>query len=98
MYRLHAMFQQLSTYCLMQIHTTQQFAAAMVYAYPWTPPHKAIEMLAADRGEPTVQALLNDTSLDNLQHAANWEDVINYLTTITTDNYHGHVPLLKHAV
>lgn len=79
----------------MQIHTTKQFAAALVYAYPWSPPHKAIEVLALDRGEPSIQELMNDTSLDNLQHAANWEEIISYLKSITMDNYHGHVPLVK---
>lgn len=79
---------------ILQIHTSKQYAAALVFAYPWFPYYKAIEILAADRGDPSLQSLLDDTSVDSAQHASNWQQVINYLGTITKDNCHGHCPLL----
>ena len=77
----------------MQIHTSRQFAAALVYAYPWFPYYRAVEFLADDRGEPSLQSLLDDTSVDSRQHAQNWQEVVQYLATITMDNYHTHCPL-----
>lgn len=67
----------------------------MVYAYPYCPKHETIlEELATERGEPSVQSLLEDTSVDDFQHAANWQEVVKYLTSITMETVHVHVPLL----
>lgn len=80
----------------MQILTAKQFATATVYAYPFCHKHDAIlEQLAADRGEPSVQALLEDTSVDDIQHAANWQEVVKYLTTIKLEDLSHHTPLLQ---
>ena len=68
----------------------------MVYCYPYWPKHELmLEQLVAERAEPSMQSLLEDTSADDLQHAANWQDVTQYLATITNDNIHDHVPLLS---
>ena len=75
--------------------TSQQAAMAMVYAYPTWPKHWLLmEQLAEERGCPSKQELLEDTSVDDLQHAANWEEVVRYATTITMETIHDHVPLL----
>ena len=54
-----------------------------------------LEIIARQRGgEPPATALEHDTSIDDTQHAANWEDIIIYLTTIDMDSVISHVPLL----
>ena len=79
----------------LQIMTSEQTAVSMVYAYPHWPKHGAImEHLASERGQPPLQELLDDTSVDDLQHAANWEQVVTYASTITMQTINGHVPLL----
>ena len=56
-----------------------------------------VEAIAADRGgEPSTESLAADASIDDVQHSANWEDVITYLTTINMDTIHYYVPLLPH--
>ena len=56
-----------------------------------------LEAIAAERGgEPSKESLAADASIDDVQHAANWEDVITYLTTINMDTIHEHVPLLPY--
>lgn len=75
--------------------TAEQSAKLMVYAYPHWPKHALImEQLARDAGQPSMQDLLEDTAVDDLQHAANWEDVIRYASTITTETMHDHIALL----
>ena len=77
--------------------TAVQSARLMVYAFPHWPKHALImEQLARDAGQPSMQELLVDTSVDDLQHAANWEDVIRYASTITVETMHNHIPLLPH--
>lgn len=44
-----------------------------------------------------MQELADDTSIDGLQHAANWEQVVTYLKTITIDNLHEYVPVLDRS-
>lgn len=74
----------------------KQWATAFVYAYPWLPMHTtSLEAIAAERGgEPSQTALEQDTSIQDLQHAANWEDVVAYLTTLDMESFSRHVPLL----
>ena len=82
-----------ATWCDVQIHTSRQLAAAMVHAYPHTPSYHLLERLAKDRGEPAMEQLAADTSVDGLQHAANWEQVETYLQKITMNNMHEYVPV-----
>ena len=42
-----------------------------------------------------MQAVIEDTSVCDLQHAANWTDLIHYLEGITIDSLDVHVPLLN---
>lgn len=78
----------------MQIHTFEQLATAMVHAYPWVVSHLTLEVLAKDRQQPSMQELIDDTSVDDLQHAANWEEVLTYLKTIAMQNLHEYVPVI----
>ena len=81
--------------CVLQIMTSEQTAKSMVYAFPVWPKHGLLmEQLATERGLPAMQELLDDTSVDDLQHAANWEEIVRYATTITMETIHDHVPLL----
>ena len=82
-----------ATWCDVQIHTSRQLAAAMVHAYPHTPSYHLLERLAKDRGEPSMEQLAADTSVDGLQHAANWEQIETYLQKITMNNMHEYVPM-----
>lgn len=81
--------------CDVQIHTSRQLAAAMVHAYPHTPNYHLLERLAEDRGEPSMEQLAADTSVDRFQHAANWEQVETYLQKITMNNMHEYVPMTE---
>lgn len=55
----------------------------------------SVEAIAAERGgEPSPAALQDAVSIEDNQHAANWEDVITYLTTLGEDCFSRHVPLL----
>ena len=77
-----------------QIQTCKQHAVGIVYSYPWIPAkHKMLEVLAAQRGEPPLQRFLDGDGLEDLQHAANWLQIADYLRTIDSSNLLMHVPL-----
>ena len=83
----------------MQILTAKQHAIGIVHSYPWIPEkHRLLELLAARRGEPTAEALTQSAGMDNLQHAANWQQIEDYLKTVTVHNMNRHIPLLKEPV
>ena len=42
-----------------------------------------------------MRILLEDTTLDDLENAANWAKVATYLTTITVQDLNLHVPLIQ---
>lgn len=79
---------------VVQINTAKQLATAQVCAYPWLPGlTKMMEAEAVRRGYPPMQAILEDTSCEDLQFAANWADAVRYLDTITSNDSSRHVPL-----
>lgn len=79
--------------------TAKQHAIGIVHSYPWIPEkHRLLELLAAKSGEPTAEALTQSAGLDNLQHAANWQQIDEYLKTVTVHNMNQHVPLIKDPV
>lgn len=79
---------------VLQIHTPQQWAAGIVYYYPYIPRHKRWpEILAAQEGEPSIQQLMTDESLTDAQHAANWDMLVDYLSNLTIEQKAYHVPL-----
>ncbi len=76
--------------------TAKQHAIGIVTSYPWIPEkHRLLELLGAKRGEPSAEILTQSAGLDNLQHAANWQQVEEYLKTVTIHNMTQHVPLIK---
>ncbi|DBB06088.1 TPA: hypothetical protein ACH3X3_009648 [Trebouxia sp. C0006] len=87
------MYLQLAAAFYRGIHTSRQLAAAMVHAYPHTPSYHLLERLAKERGKPSMEQLAADTSVDGLQHAANWEQIETYLQKITMNNMHEYVPM-----
>ena len=69
-------------------------ATGQVCAFPWVPTvHKLVEAEAVRRGFPPLQAYIEDTSIDDLQHAANWTAVAGYLETVTLDTLEVHIQL-----
>ena len=45
-----------------------------------------------------MQSYLEDCTIDDLQHAANWAEAGSYLETITLDSLTVHVPFLKYML
>ncbi len=59
-----------------------------------------LEMLAAQRGEPSAQQYMDGVGLDDVQHAISWQQISDYLRTVNVASLTKHVPLLgsKHSV
>ena len=73
-----------------------QQAICVVQPYPYIPDvFRSFEALAAMRGEPSTTTLTQPGPLDDLTHAANWQQVQNYLKTVTHENLHIHVPFIQ---
>lgn len=53
-----------------------------------------LEVLAASRGEPSSEVLMQAGGVDDFQHAANWQQVEEYLKGVNTSNLHLHIPFL----
>jgi len=83
---------------VVQILTSKQLAVQVVHAYPWLlDKPRFLDVLAASRGELTAQALKESAGLDDLQLAANWQEIEQYLTCFTAQDLQRHVPLLSTA-
>lgn len=54
-----------------------------------------LELLASKRNEPTAEALTQSAEVDDLQHAANWQQIEEYLRTVTAQNMNQYIPLIK---
>ena len=79
---------------MVQINTAKQMATAQVCAYPWLAAlTKMMEAEGVRRGHPPMQAILEDTSYEDLQYAANWADAVRYLESISINDLSRHVPL-----
>lgn len=78
------------------IQTSLQRAVMLVHAYPFvTHKDKHVNFLAEQQqGEPSIQSLLSDTSKSDLQHASDWQQVTDYLSTVTLANLHLHQLML----
>ncbi len=62
-------------------------------AFPWIPTvNKLLKAEAVRTGHPPMQTYVEDTSVDDLHHAANFTAVASYLETITLENLKVHVP------
>ena len=81
---------------VLQILTSKQLAIQVVHAYPWLlDKPKLLDALAASRGDLSLQVAANQTGVDELQHAADWQEVEQYLKSFTAQDLHRHVPLLQ---
>ena len=79
----------------MQIQTSKQHAITIVHSYPQIPEKgRILEALASQRGEPPKEALMQSAGMDSLQHAANWQQVVEYLQDVHASNLNQHVPLV----
>ena len=82
----------------MQIHTSIQHATVMVNSFPKpVDPNKVLELVAQRRNEPSVDVLMSNSRVDDLQHAANWETVKEYFETLNPSNVHVHCPFLRNT-
>ena len=79
-----------------QILTSIQSALIMVHQYPRGADSKVmLEVLAQQLKEPSVQRLSEPFDVDNLQRAADWQQIVQYVDSLDATSLHGHTPLLK---
>jgi len=79
-----------------QILTSIQSALTMVHQYPRGADSKVmLEVLAQQLEEPSVQRLSEPCEVDDLQHAADWQGIVQYVNSLDASSLHGHTPLLK---
>lgn len=75
----------------MQVYTTKQWAILMVQSYPYLGVMEThLEVMAADRGEPSRAELLASSQPNTL--AAEWRHLNNYLESIASKNSHDYIP------
>ena len=81
----------------LQIQTSKQRAISMVHPYPFVPDTtQVLEALARQCKEPSIYILMEPGQTDDLQHIANWEDVVKYnQDTSGPSKLHDHHPFLK---
>lgn len=73
-------------------------ATGHVCAFPWLhAANKLLEAEAVRRGFPPMQVVVEDTSVDDLHHAASWTAVGTYLEKITLDTVDVHLPFRSSA-
>lgn len=78
------------------IQTSVQYAKAMVHMYPYVlKKQDLLESLAAQQGEPSMEALSESAGVGDLQHSSNWESVVQYVANVDAKGVHGHFPLIK---
>ena len=78
---------------LLQVLTMMQQALCVMKGFPYIADKtRALEVLAALRGEPPTVLLAQPTDQDDFEHHTSWQRVVNYLKTVTRDNVHWHVP------
>lgn len=78
-----------------QVLTSKQVAIQVVHAYPrLLEKPRLLEVLAALNEEPPAKVLAQSMGLDDLQHAANWQQVEEYLKSFTVKDLNRHVPLV----
>ena len=80
----------------MQITTSLQQAVATVHQYPRTPnPKVLLELLAQRFKEPSIESLAGPLDVDDLQQAAKWQTVIQYVESLDASSVHGYAPLIR---
>ncbi|DBA86532.1 hypothetical protein WJX79_003462 [Trebouxia sp. C0005] len=77
------------------IYTLIQQAMSMVKAFPYVAEKPQIfDVMAAERGELSARELMQPAGLDNIEHNAKWQQMVQYLATVTADNLDLHVPIV----
>ena len=80
----------------MQIQTSQQLAVSVVRQHPRAfNINILLERLAQQHKQPAPEELMEAADVDDLQHSANWEMVVQYVKNIGAEGLHGHTPLLQ---
>jgi hypothetical protein len=54
-----------------------------------------LEVLAAQRHQPSVERYMDGDGLEDLQHVINWWELSEYLKTLNAANLTQHVPLIS---
>ena len=68
----------------------------MVHMYPYVlKKQDLLESLAAQQGEPSMEALSEAAGVSDLQHSSNWESVVRYVANVDAKGVHGHFPLIE---
>ena len=71
-----------------------QQAMCVVQGFPYIPDKpKIFEVVAALHDELPTLALSQPPEIDDFEHHANWQLVVNYLKMVTQENLDVHVPL-----
>ena len=74
----------------LQIQSCVQLAKAMANQYPRIADIKGLmDLLAQQRGEPSVQTLMEPGCISDAQHCANWNTVIQLVDDGHADGFHG---------
>lgn len=85
----------LNSLVAVQILTTTQQALNIVKAFPYMPEQaRMVEVIAALHSEAPIAVLTQSEDIDDFDHHVNWQQVVDYLGTIDTDNIHVRVPLM----
>ncbi len=80
----------------MQITSSLQQAVAMVHQYPKAAGYKVLlDVLAQLHNEPTKEQIAEGSGLDDLQLAANWQTVVQYVESLGAKNAHGYCRLIQ---
>ena len=68
----------------------------MVHPFPMcADSNEVLELLALQHNEKSIEALMASADMDDLQHVANWETVVQYAASLDASNVHEHVPFLS---
>ena len=77
----------------LQVLMPHQYATIFVHMFSQKPAKEWLEAFAAQEGEPSAEQLTTDGILEDAQHVANWEAVVEYLSRLTVEQKSVYVPL-----
>ena len=81
---------------MLQILTDMQQATCIAMAFPYIADAPRIfETLAAQRNESPLSMLTQPAGLDDFEHDSSWVLIASYLSSVTQDKLHEHVPLMS---
>ncbi len=78
----------------MQITSSMQHALMMVHQYPRAAGYKMmLEVLVEQHKAPSTASLAEGSGVDDLQHAANWQMVVQYVESLDADSVRQYCPM-----